>query len=95
MVDWKAIGKKLKIKFKVFIRWLLRRYKKEILRYVNEWVDQKLLEVNRVISEEARKRIKNEIVTKAIEDNVDIYTSAGAETVKQMISETLNKLEGE
>ena len=90
MSDWK---KKLKIAFKKFVRWILRKYKKEIKRYVNEWIDIKLIEMQKVVSEEVRKRVRNEVVAKAIEENIDIYSSAGANTVKQIISESLDKLE--
>lgn len=89
MVNWTLI----KAKLKKLVRWILKRYRKELDSYVNEWVDQKLLEVNRVISVEVRKRIKSEIVAQAIEDGLDIYTSSGAETVKTLIAEQLDKIE--
>ena len=88
MVNWKL----LKMKIRKFVRYVLKHYEKEIKRYVNEQIDQKLLEVQKVVSEEVRKRIKNDIIAQAIEQGVDIYSSAGAETVKTMISEQLDKL---
>ena len=88
MVNWKL----LKMKIRKFVRYVLKHYEKEIKRYVNEQIDQKLLEVQKVVSEEVRKRIKNDIIAQAIEQGVDIYSSAGAETVKNIISEQISKL---
>ena len=88
-IDWK----KIRAKIKKFVRWFLRRYKKELKTYINEWVDQQLSELNQVISDELRKKIKNEMIADALVNQIDIYTSTGADMIKDTIAEQLSKLE--
>lgn len=88
MVDWKAFGDWLKSIFKKFVN----TYKAEIKKYVAEQVDNQLVNLQKAVSEEVRKKIKNEIIASAIEQQVDIYSTSGAETIKTMINEYIDKL---
>lgn len=91
MVEWN----KIKAWLKKFVRKVLQTYKSEIKKYVAEQVDAQLINLQRAVSEEVRKKIKNEVIVTALENQIDIYTASGAETVKSLIDEYIDKLSGE
>lgn len=93
MVELTAF-EKFKNALKAFFKKLLNTYKAEIKKYVAEQVDAQLVNLQSAVSDEVRKHIKNDVIASAIELKVDIYTTAGAETIKAMIAEYIDKLEG-
>jgi len=77
-----------------FLKYVLRTYKKEIMTFVSNEIDKRIAEVQFHVNAEVKKKIHNELVAYILTNQVDIHTSAGAETVKTMLSDFIDKLEG-
>ena len=88
-LTWKQ---KVKVWFKKFIRTLLRRYKREIKKAISDYLDARVQDLSTSISTEVGKKIKNDVLTRLINEQVDIYTSSGNEALKSMIDEYIDKL---
>jgi len=87
-MDWKAIW----LRIKNIVRCFVSRYNAELKKYSNDFIDAKLLELQTAVSDEVRRKIKNEVLAYAIEQQIDIYTSAGADILKEIINEYIDKL---
>ena len=59
-----------------------RKYNREIKAFVNMTVDNAFTELSKHVDSSVQKNIKSEIIKKAIDNKVDIYTSSGAQWVK-------------
>lgn len=76
-------------------RIIWRKYKREIKSFIGSLVDNAFVELGKHVDSEVQKRIKNEIIQKAIANKVDIYTSSGAQWVKTEIDSYMEKFGGE
>ena len=75
-------------------RVIWRKYQKEIKSFVGNLVDNAFVELGKHVNTEVQKKIKNEIIKKAITDKVDIYTDKGALWIQDQIDEYMEKLSG-
>lgn len=72
-------------------RVIWRKYQKEIKSFISNLVDNAFIELGKHVDTEVQKRIKNEIVQKAVSEKVDIYTNDGALWVQGEIDAYMEK----
>lgn len=88
-----------KTRWDKFVAWcrkawriIWRKYQKEIKAFISNLVDNAFTELGKHVDSKVQKRIKNEIIKKAISEKIDIYTHSGALWVKDEINSYMDKL---
>lgn len=82
-----------------FITWcrkgwriIWRKYNKEIKSFVGIHIDNAFIELEKHVDRSVLRSIKKDVIKKAIANKVDIYTSSGAQWIKNEINSYMEKL---